>query len=77
MASKPYLGCKISLISRSQNRYEGMLYTIDASNCTVVMAGGELFGCSVLEKAVSIFKKKMLLFGGVFFLFGFSFLVII
>uniref|UniRef100_A0A3Q0R1M2 Sm domain-containing protein n=1 Tax=Amphilophus citrinellus TaxID=61819 RepID=A0A3Q0R1M2_AMPCI len=43
-SSKPYIGCKISLISKAQNRYEGILYTIDAANCTVVMAGVRCFG---------------------------------
>lgn len=33
-----YLGCKISLISNAQNRYEGLLYTIDKLNSTVVLA---------------------------------------
>ncbi|XP_077371339.1 protein LSM14 homolog B [Festucalex cinctus] len=37
-SAKPFLGCKIQLISRAQNRYEGILYTIDKVNSTVVLA---------------------------------------
>ncbi|XP_077431093.1 protein LSM14 homolog B isoform X2 [Vanacampus margaritifer] len=37
-STKPYIGCKIELISRAQNRYEGILYTIDKVNSTVVLA---------------------------------------
>ncbi|XP_014910253.1 protein LSM14 homolog B isoform X1 [Poecilia latipinna] len=43
-SSKPYIGCRIGLISKAQNRYEGILYTIDKNNSTVVLAKVKCFG---------------------------------
>ncbi|KAK9514901.1 hypothetical protein VZT92_025583 [Zoarces viviparus] len=43
-SSKPYIGCKIGLISKAHNRYEGILYTIDKVNSTVVLAKVKCFG---------------------------------
>lgn len=42
-SAQPYIGCRIGLISKAQNRYEGFLYTIDRANSTVVLAKGECF----------------------------------
>uniref|UniRef100_A0A3B5BFI7 Sm domain-containing protein n=1 Tax=Stegastes partitus TaxID=144197 RepID=A0A3B5BFI7_9TELE len=43
-STKLYIGCKIWLISKAQNRYEGNLYTIDKMNSTVVLAKVKCFG---------------------------------
>ena len=43
MSDFPYLGNRISLISSSQIRYEGILYTIDTVQGTVTLAQGEFY----------------------------------
>jgi protein LSM14 len=39
----PYLGSKISLVSKAKIRYEGILYTIDANESTVALSKGKFF----------------------------------
>ncbi|XP_029012636.1 protein LSM14 homolog B-like [Betta splendens] len=43
-SARPYIGCKIGLISKAHNRYEGILYTVDKANSTVVLAKVKCFG---------------------------------
>lgn len=37
----PYLGSRISLISRSEIRYEGILYSVDTKESTIALAQGK------------------------------------
>ena len=41
--SAAFIGCKISLISKSEIRYEGILYTIDTKESTIALAKGTQF----------------------------------
>lgn len=49
----PYIGSKISLVSKAEIRYEGFLYTIDQKDSTVTLAKGNAFPFLKL-KALSI-----------------------
>ena len=44
MSGVPYLGSRIVLISKSEIRYEGTLYTIDTANSTVALQSVRSFG---------------------------------
>lgn len=37
----PFIGSKISLISRAEIRYEGILYQVDTKESTVTLAKGK------------------------------------
>lgn len=44
MSTAPYIGCRITLISKSDIRYEGTLYTIDPKESTVALQNVTSFG---------------------------------
>lgn len=44
MAEVPFLGCKISLISKCDIRYEGILYCVDAKESTIALSKVKSYG---------------------------------
>lgn len=61
-SSTPFLGCKISLISKSEIRYEGILYTIDPKESTIALAKGN-DPCSLLNVVDNVIVITVKSFG--------------
>ena len=54
--SIPYIGSRISLISKSEIRYEGTLYTINTQESTVALQNGNLSSCHIDKSYIAKIK---------------------
>ena len=51
-AGTPYIGSKISLISKAEIRYEGTLYAVDTKESTVTLQKGKGYAKHLLYNSV-------------------------
>ena len=56
----PYIGSRISLISKAQIRYEGFLFAVDPTKSTVALSQGEKLGHAriILHQSCVMFHSK-------------------